>query len=344
MKDILALLDQAQLPLRVDGWSRAIFERLAIAEGAVHGIDPGQVHFHEVGATDAIVDIVGTCLGLDWLGVDTLYCGPLPVGAGTVRAAHGRLPVPAPAVLKLLEQAQVPIYSNGLRGELVTPTGAAIATALAQGFGDPPAMVLKRVGLGAGSQELAIPNVLRLWLGELPEDPLGSVAQVKATPTPEPHSHPFPTDTVVTLTTQIDDLSPQALGYVSDRLFQAGALDVFTQGITMKKSRPGHLLTVIAPPEQADACSQLIFTETTTLGIRRQPQQRHYLPRSYQAIPTPYGPVTLKVAHDPQDGTPLKAHPEYEDCARLAQAHGIPWQRVHHQALGQWYQGQFPNP
>ncbi|MEL6130671.1 MAG: nickel pincer cofactor biosynthesis protein LarC, partial [Cyanobacteria bacterium J06628_4] len=165
---IEALIQQAKLPPRVTDWSLAIFRELAAAEAAVHGIPAEQVHFHEVGATDALVDIVGTCLGLDWLGVDRVVCSPLPVGGGTVKAAHGRLPVPAPAVLELLRRAQVPIYSNGIEKELVTPTGAAIATTLSQQFGPPPAMTLQQIGLGAGSHDLPIPNILRLWIGTAP--------------------------------------------------------------------------------------------------------------------------------------------------------------------------------
>jgi uncharacterized protein (DUF111 family) len=166
LPEIERLITAAGLPPRVSQWSLAVFHQLAIAEGAVHGIAPDKVHFHEVGATDAIVDIVGTCLGLDWLGIDQLYCSALPTGGGTVRAAHGRLPVPVPAVLKLWESRQVPVYSNGIERELVTPTGAALAVTLATSFGPPPAMTLQKVGNGAGSAQLPIPNILRLWIGE----------------------------------------------------------------------------------------------------------------------------------------------------------------------------------
>ena len=166
LPEIEGMIQQANLPSRVTQWSLDIFRRLAVAEGAVHGVAPEKVHFHEVGATDAIVDIVGTCLGLDYLDVETLYCSALPTGGGTIRAAHGRLPVPVPAVMKLWESRQVPIYSNKIDKELVTPTGAAIAVTLVKSFGQPPNMVLEKVGLGAGSQDLSIPNILRLWIGE----------------------------------------------------------------------------------------------------------------------------------------------------------------------------------
>ncbi|ESA38900.1 tigr00299 family protein, partial [Leptolyngbya sp. Heron Island J] len=169
LPEIEQLIREGNLPTRVVDWSLAIFQELAAAEAAVHGIPAEQVHFHEVGATDALVDVVGTCLGLHWLGVDRIICSPLPVGGGTVKAAHGRLPVPAPAVLELFRRAQVPIYSNGIDRELVTPTGAAIATTLCDRFGPPPAMTLQQVGLGAGSHDLPIPNILRLWIGTSPE-------------------------------------------------------------------------------------------------------------------------------------------------------------------------------
>lgn len=166
LPEIERMIQDANLPSRVTQWSLDIFRRLAIAEGAVHGVSPEKVHFHEVGATDAIVDIVGTCLGLDYLNIETLYCSALPTGAGTVWAAHGRLPVPVPAVLKLWESRQVPVYSNNIQKELVTPTGAAIAVTLVKSFGQPPSMILEKVGLGAGSQNLLLPNILRLWIGE----------------------------------------------------------------------------------------------------------------------------------------------------------------------------------
>ncbi len=316
------LIYSAHLPERPTQWSLDIFRALAVAEGAVHGIPPEKVHFHEVGATDAIVDIVGTCLGLDWLGIDQLYCSALPTGGGTVTAAHGQLSVPVPAVLKLWEQRQVPVYHNGIDRELVTPTGAAIATTLAQAFGSPPAMTLQRIGIGAGTHQLPIPNLLRLWIGAaaLPSSPSAHL------------------ESIIVLETQIDDLNPQAIGYTYDCLFKAGAVDVFTQAIGMKKSRPGILLTVICPLEAVDACETVIFAETSTLGIRRSQQQRHALQREIQTIETPHGPVRVKVAW--HQGNVINIQPEYEDCARLAQTLQQPWQRIHQIALQSWHQCQ----
>lgn len=330
------LITQAALPDRAQRWSLAVFRRLAEAEAAVHGIAVDQVHFHEVGATDAIVDIVGTCLGLDYLGVDQLVCSPLPTGRGRVRAAHGWLPVPAPAVLKLLEQRQVPIYSNGLDGELVTPTGAAIATALADSFGDPPAMTLHRTGLGAGGKDLPVANVLRLWIGETAATPAGAAVRDSTAET----GVAYDSDTVTLLETQVDDLLPQAVGYLYDRLLAAGALDLFTQPVAMKKSRPGLLITVLCRPADEPHCTDILFAETSTLGIRRQAQQRWVLPRRIETLETPYGPVALKLAYHPRTQAVLNVHPEYEDCAALARHGGVPWQTVHQTALSLWYQQQ----
>lgn len=321
LPEIERLITSAQLPKRAETWSLAVFRKLAEAEGAVHGIAPEKVHFHEVGATDAIVDIVGTCLGLDWLRIDHLYCSPLPTGGGTVWAAHGRLPVPVPAVLKLWESRQVPVYSNGIEKELVTPTGAAIAVTLATDFGKPPTMTLQCVGLGAGSSNFAIPNILRLWIGK------GSTSY-----------HPSSTsvETIAVLETQIDDLNPQAIAYTFDALFAAGALDVFTQPIGMKKSRTGILLSVICHPKDRQACEAVIFRETTTLGVRISTQQRSILNREIQSVPTQFGEVRVKVARDGA-GNITNVQPEYEDCTKIAQLHNHPWREIHRQVLQAWY-------
>jgi pyridinium-3,5-bisthiocarboxylic acid mononucleotide nickel chelatase len=355
--EIEEMILKARLPERAETWSLAVFRQLAIAEGAVHGIAPEKVHFHEVGAVDAIVDIVGTCLGLDWLGIDSneqglplLYCSAFPTGGGTVRAAHGQMPVPVPAVLKLWEMRGCPVYSNGIERELVTPTGAAIATTLAQSFGAPPPMTIKKVGLGAGSLSLAIPNILRLWLGEavknehvkgnrvggkdktdtLTLNPTHKSAVTNINPTLE---------TISVLETQIDDLNPQAIGYVFEALFAAGAVDVFTQSIGMKKSRPGILLTVICHPENLPNCEAVLFRETTTLGIRRFTQQRAILEREIQSVETEYGVVRVKVAWTQQSEKRIinNVQPEYEDCAELARKHQISLREIQRVALQNWY-------
>jgi pyridinium-3,5-bisthiocarboxylic acid mononucleotide nickel chelatase len=343
LPEIEQLILSAHLPARATQWSLAVFRRLAEAEGAVHGISPEQVHFHEVGATDAIVDIVGTCLGLDWLGIERLYCSALPIGGGTVWAAHGRLPVPAPAVLKLWEMRQVPLYSNGIEKELVTPTGAAIVTTLADEFGAPPPLLLQKVGLGAGTKDLVTPNILRLWVGEteaalVPKAnhaTVGDLASAAANHIPPASDSASALETIAVLETQIDDLNPQAIGYVITALLAAGALDVFTQAIGMKKSRPGVLLTVICRPEQVSICEAIVFRETTTLGIRRSSQQRVALERKMETVSTHYGQIRVKVARHGE--TMTNVQPEYEDCARLAQEHDLPWREVHRLALQAWY-------
>jgi uncharacterized protein (TIGR00299 family) protein len=380
LPEIEQMIGAAKLPARAQAWSLAVFRTLAEAEGAVHGIDPEQVHFHEVGATDAIVDIVGTCLGLDWLGIDELYCSALPLGGGTVMSAHGRLPVPAPAVLKLIEQRGCPVYHNGIEKELVTPTGAALAVTLAAGFMPPPPMSLYCVGLGAGTRDLAIPNILRLWIGkklkkkqikakkkkhnlaifshlipaetleyasassEVTEISKHSSAGSEATETPEhssssseptPASHPNQQETITVLETQIDDLNPQAIGYIFEALFAVGVLDVFTQPVGMKKCRPGILLTVICYPQQQAECEAVIFRETTTLGIRCSTQQRVILDRQWVSVQTPWGEVTLKIAK--AGDRVVNVQPEYEDCAALARKHHQSWREVHRIALQAYY-------
>ncbi|MEG4336547.1 nickel pincer cofactor biosynthesis protein LarC [Microcoleus sp. D3_18_C2] len=360
LPEIEQIIVSAKLPPRVEAWSLAVFRKLAEAEAAVHGIPASEVHFHEVGATDAIIDIVGTCLGLDWLDIQEFYFSAMPTGGGTVKAAHGRLAVPTPAVMRLWETHRVPVYSNGIDRELCTPTGTAIACTLAAAFGPPPSMQIQAIGLGAGSRNLAIPNILRLWIGEKQEGERGRVGEGESgrvgvgesggktgshSQFPMPNSQfpmpdaqcPMPNsiETITVLETQIDDLSPQAIGYVFDALFAAGALDVFTAPIVMKKSRLGVLLTAICHPEFEDACEAVIFRETTTLGLRRSTQQRTILHREIQTVKTEYGEVKIKVAKSGE--TIVNVHPEYEDCAEIARLKNISWREVHRLALQSWY-------
>jgi pyridinium-3,5-bisthiocarboxylic acid mononucleotide nickel chelatase len=335
LPEIEGMILKAKLPPRVEAWSLAVFRQLAVAEGAVHGIPPEKVHFHEVGAVDAIVDIVGTCLGLDWLGIAStpqglprLYCSAFPTGGGTVKAAHGVMAVPVPAVLKLWEMRGCPVYSNGIDKELVTPTGCAIATALGSEFGSPPPMSIHKIGQGAGNLNLSIPNVLQLWLGvatEIPENTQINNPKV---------------ETISVLEAQIDDLNPQAIGYLLETLLSTGvAVDAFTQPIGMKKSRPGILLTVICHPENIQQCQTIIFRETTTLGIRHSTQQRTILEREMQTVETKYGVVSVKVAWIETNGDKIitNAQPEYEDCAILARQHNIPWREIQRLAQNIWY-------
>ncbi len=324
LPEIEQIIQTAKLPDRVKDWSLQIFQKLAIAEGLVHGIAPEKVHFHEVGATDAIVDIVGTCLGLDYLDIEKIYGSALPTGGGTVWAAHGRLSVPVPAVLKLWESRQVPVYHNGIDKELVTPTGAAILVTLAESFGPPPQLQLQKMGLGAGSQDFTTANILRLWLGELVSHDVKIPAFAQS-------------EKIAVLETQVDDLNPQIMGYLFDILFKVGAIDVFTQPVGMKKSRPGILLTVFCHPNAIAACQEVIFRETSTLGIRYSIQDRAILKREIETVQTPYGGVRVKIAYtenlDLQNI--LNIQPEYEDCVDLAQKTGHSLQTIQQSAITQ---------
>jgi len=292
----------------------------------VHGVAPEKVHFHEVGAVDAIVDIVGTSLGLDWLNIERIVCSPLPFGGGTVRAAHGQMPVPTPAVVKLWERRQVPIYSNGVQRELVTPTGAAIVCALAESFGECPTMAVQRVGMGSGERDLEIPNLLRLWVGEtVPSRP-----HFHETAHEQEHHHAHE-EVIAVLETQIDDTSPQILGYVFEKLLAVGALDVYMTAVGMKKNRPGCLLTVLCRTQAVAACEEVLFRETNTLGVRRQYGLRSVLGRRFETVETNFGPVPVKIGY--RNDEVYTAQPEYEDCRRLAQAHNTPLQTIQQAAL-----------
>jgi uncharacterized protein (TIGR00299 family) protein len=322
LPEIEKLILGANLPPKPTQWSLAVFQNLAIAEGKVHGIAPEKVHFHEVGATDAIIDIVGTCLGLDYLEIDEIYCSPLPTGGGNVKVAHGILAVPVPAVLELWQTRQVPVYSNGIAQELVTPTGAAIVTTLAKEFGNPPEMELAIIGNGAGSKDLTIANILRLWIGK------------------EKQTELF-IEKIAVLATQIDDLNPQIFGYLCEQLLIAGAFDVFTQAISMKKNRPGILLTVVCPLEKVSICEDLIFQETTTLGIRKNFETRSILEREIKNIKTEYGKVRVKIAR--RNNQIINIQPEYEDCAALAKQHNLPWKLIHQKVIYSfWSTGLIP--
>lgn len=313
---IRTLIETSDLSTWVKARSLEVFQTLAQAEAEVHQRPIDKVHFHEVGAVDALVDIVGTCIGLEWLQVDQVLCSPHPIGGGWVDAAHGRMAVPVPAVIQLWEGARVPVFSNGIEAELVTPTGAALSVALAHSFGPPPAMRVIKVGSGAGTRELPIPNLLRLWLGESSGSDL--------------------TETIAVLETQIDDLNPQVIAYTFEALMEAGALDVFTQAITMKSNRPATLLTVICPPDQVQTCEGILFRETTTLGIRKSLQHRTILERRFEPIDTPYGEITIKLAS--RYGQIVNAQPEFRECAAKARQFNVPVQTVWLEAQSAWRQ------
>jgi uncharacterized protein (TIGR00299 family) protein len=319
LKEIRGIIAKAAISGTAKATAIRIFERLGAAEADVHNISIEHVHFHEVGAVDAMVDIVCAAVGAEALGVDEWLCSPLNVGGGTVKCAHGILPVPAPATLKLL--AEAPVHSSGPQVELVTPTGAAIVRTLAARFASFPAMKVEKSGYGAGSRDFPDhPNVLRLTTGET----AGAAAALG--------------DRVMVLEANLDDLSPQVLAYAMERLLSEGALDVFSTPVQMKKNRPGALLTVLAKPEDADRLAKLVFAETTTLGIRRREEQRHTLARRWESVQTNWGSVRIKIAS--MNGTISNYAPEYEDCRALAEAHHIPLKMVMEAATQQYLRGE----
>jgi uncharacterized protein (TIGR00299 family) protein len=307
LSEIERLIIQSRLPAKIRARALAIFRALGEAEARVHGVPVEQVHFHEVGALDALVDIVGAVLALDALGVEQVYCSSLPLTTGQVQTAHGLLPVPAPATLELLRRVQAPWTPRAAQGELVTPTGAAILATLAR-F-ETPALAVQRVGYGFGRRQLPWANCLRVCLGE-PVEAAG-VGQ----------------DEVMVLETNLDNLSGEILGHLMDRLFAAGALDVTYTPMQMKKNRPATQVSVIAPFDLADRLALLLLRETTTLGVRMSRWQRVKAEREQETVETPLGAVRVKVKQI--DGEVVGVSPEYEDCARLAQAQGLPLQEVY---------------
>jgi len=312
LSDILNIIGESTLSEEVKEKAGAIFTRLAEAEAKVHGVSVEEVHFHEVGGVDAIVDIVGSVVGLKLLGIEEVYSSPLHLGRGFVECAHGTLPVPSPATLELVKG--VPVYGWDIEAELVTPTGAAIITTLAKGFGSPPPMHVEQVGCGAGHRELPIPNLLRLLIATSPQQPGEGLEE----------------DSVLLLETNIDDMNPEFYEHVMDRLFQRGALDVFLTPIQMKRNRPAVMLSVIVGQGEVDGVLGVIFEETTTLGVRMQEVRRKKLERESILVNTCYGPIRVKVA---RLGSVIKnVSPEYEECRRIAEQWGVPLKVVYEEA------------
>lgn len=324
LTEIRAIISRSAISAPAKALAIQIFEALGQAESEIHNTTIDQVHFHEVGAVDAMVDITCAAVGSEALGVHDWVCSPLNVGGGTVNCAHGTLPVPAPATLKLLGNA--PIYSSGPQVELVTPTGAAIVKTLVTRFASLPAMKVEKSGYGAGTREFKDhPNLLRLTVGE---SELGVFAKTGAA-----SIHAF-NETITVLEANLDDLSPQVLAYAMERLFAEGALDVFSIPVQMKKNRPGALLTVLAKTADADRMIKTIFAETTTLGVRRREEQRQTLSRRWQTVDTTYGPVRIKIAN--MNGSISNYAPEFEDCRSLAESQQVPLRTVMHEAIQQY--------
>ena len=307
--------------LSVTGKARAIqmFRRLGEAESAIHGIAVDKIHLHEVGALDSIVDIVGAVFAIDWFKADRIVCSPINVGSGMVRTEHGVFPVPAPATVSLLKNA--PVYSSGIQSELLTPTGALILTEFATAFGPMPTMKIDSVGYGAGDRDLKeTPNVVRVLIGEAE----GASAQGA-----KPQAH-----RVVVLECEIDDMNPQIFGVLMEKLYAAGALEVFYSAVQMKKNRPGTLMTIVAKPEHRDAMTDIVFRESTTIGIRHQELSRECLDREMVTVTTGLGAVRFKVAR--RDGRVLNAQPEFDDLAKLSAERGIPIKDVQALAHKAW--------
>jgi pyridinium-3,5-bisthiocarboxylic acid mononucleotide nickel chelatase len=310
---ILEIFDKSQLSDSVKNNAAAIFRKLGEAEASVHDVPIEKIHFHEVGAVDAIVDIVGACIGFASLGIQKFACSPLNVGGGTAKMAHGILPVPAPATAKLLQGK--PTYSNGAHCELVTPTGAAIVAALCDSFGPQPAMSVTAIGYGAGSAGLEDqPNVVRIMIGETAEKVV-----------------PGFDEEISVIEANLDDMNPQIYGYFQEKALAAGALDVYTTPVQMKKNRPGTLLTLLCKPQDSNALMSLIFAETTTFGARTYTAQRRTLPRESINVHTQYGDVRIKLSR--VNGHIQHVAPEFEDCRKLAVEKNVPLQRVISDAL-----------
>jgi len=310
---ILDILKNSPLAAPVRERASAIFTKLGEAEARVHDVPLEKIHFHEVGGVDAIVDIVGACIGFHALGIERFACSPLNVGGGTAKMEHGILPVPAPATANLLQGK--PTYSNGVQKELVTPTGAAIVATLCDSFGPQPPMSVSAIGYGAGTADLeGQPNVLRIMIGEAAEKTV-----------------PGFDEEIAVIEANLDDMNPQIYGYFLEKALAAGALDVYTTPVQMKKNRPGTLLSVLCKPADTNALMSLIFAETTTFGARTYRAQRRTLPREHVSVRTSFGDVRIKISR--VNGRILHVAPEYEDCRKIAEEKNVPLQRVIAEAM-----------
>lgn len=308
LKEVLSIIERSELGPEVKEKSKAIFQRIANAEAKIHHLSVDEVHFHELGGLDSVVDIVGSILGLQLLGVDEVWVSRVNVGGGFVTCEHGIFPVPAPATLSLMKGK--PIYSSGIEKELLTPTGAAVLTTLGSKFGEMPTMEVEKIGYGAGRDDLPHPNLLRLMIGSSLEG-LGK-------------------ERVSVIETNIDDMNPQLFDHIIEGLFKRGALDVFLTSVIMKKNRPGIVLTVISPPSKRDVMTEFLLRETTTLGMRWHEEERVRAEREVLTLNTPYGKVRFKIAY--WKGEKVNLTPEYEDCKRIAIKQGIPLKDIFEEA------------
>ncbi|NLM20515.1 MAG: nickel pincer cofactor biosynthesis protein LarC [Peptococcaceae bacterium] len=306
LPEIEKIIKESDLSLEVKNRSIKMFELLAQAEGAVHGVGKDKVHFHEVGALDAILDIVGAAICLEYLQVDRIISSSVELGGGFISCAHGLLPVPAPAVVQLLQG--VPVKTGRVKFETTTPTGAAILAANVEEFSDRQEFIIDKVGYGVGQRDLEIPNVLRVYLGTYSEEHKARSAKGNRSLN-------------YMLETNLDDMNPEYYEFVEERLYSAGAIDIFKTPIIMKKSRPGVKLSILTTAERAKAVEEVIFKETTTIGLRKYPVEKRMIPRTTKVLETQYGPVAVKYSY--YNGQAIKAKPEYEDCKRIAREKGI---------------------
>ena len=322
LQEIETAIGRSALTVAGKARAMAMFHRLASAEAAIHGTSLDQVHLHEVGAVDSIIDIVGVVFGLEWFKADRIVVSPLNVGGGMVRSAHGIFPVPAPATVALLKDA--PIYSSGIQSELLTPTGALILSEYASSYGPVPAMRVQQVGYGAGDRELAeTPNVVRVLVGESVDDRRDALLGASASAM-----------RIVVLECEIDDMNPQIFGPLMDTLYAAGALEVFYSAVQMKKNRPGTLMTIVARPDHREQLTAIVFRESTTIGVRYQEMSRDCLDREMVTVDTAVGSVRFKVAR--QKGQVVNAQPEFDDLAKRAAERGIPIKDVQALAIQAW--------
>jgi len=320
LQEILGIIAAAAISDRGKQTARDIFLALGTAEAKVHNVETQQIHFHEVGAADAIVDVVCAAVGAEALNVEQFVASPLNVGGGVVKCSHGVMPIPTPATLELLKGA--PIYSGDIQKELVTPTGAAIVKVLVSSFQPRPRMTTENIGYGAGARNFeGQANVLRLSVGET-VDAAVTTGEIKG---------PTAQEEISILEANLDDLNPQLIGYITELALSQGALDVFTAPVQMKKNRPGALLTVLAQPEDEARMREMIFRESSTLGVRVRHERRYCLPRHHQAVATPWGEVRMKIAG--VNGSASTYAPEYEDCRRIASEHKVPLKTVMQEAI-----------
>lgn len=317
-QEILTLIEESNLPSRVKERSLAIFRELAMAEGKIHGIDPREVHFHEVGAMDSIIDTIGVCLALENLEIEDIYASPVPTGYGKKEMAHGLYPIPAPATMELLKG--IPLAELNVKGELTTPTGAGILRALVKKFMPIGGQIVEEIGYGAGEKDFDHPNVLRALL-------------FKPSDIEQPRSQEFQQEreSIFILEAQLDDMTGEGLGYTMERLLAVGALDVFYTPVYMKKNRPGTLVTILVSLQLADHCERVLLEETTTLGVRRSMWTRNILDRRFIEVDTPYGPIRVKQAF--RDNKMLHQAPEYEDVAKAAREHKVSFQLIYQYAM-----------